>query len=145
MNVNKKSLKKIVLISMTWFLILSGVSFAQDGGSGGGPDGGSSGAGESATLDFQLNNPLSDEINSIPVLISKILDIVIFIMVPIITLMVIYTGFMFVVARGKPAELEKATKALMSTLIGAAIILGAWTLAEVLGGTIDCLKPGVTC
>ncbi|USN95077.1 MAG: hypothetical protein H6791_01475 [Candidatus Nomurabacteria bacterium] len=145
MNVNKKSLKKIVLISMTWFLILSGVSFAQDGGSGGGPDGGSSGAGESATLDFQLNNPLSDEINSIPVLISKILDIVIFIMVPIITLMVIYTGFMFVVARGKPAELEKAKKALMWTLIGAAIILGAWTLAEVLGGTIDCLKPGVTC
>ncbi|MCA9353679.1 hypothetical protein KC842_02295 [Candidatus Nomurabacteria bacterium] len=139
MNVNKKFGIKILSLFLLMFSFSSALFFV--------PVKAEFGTSEedASTLDFQLNNPLSDEINSIPVLISKILDIVIFIMVPIITLMVIYTGFMFVVARGKPAELEKAKKALMWTLIGAAIILGAWTLAEVLGGTIDCLKPGVTC
>lgn len=96
-------------------------------------------------LDFELDNPLQDDINTVPVLIEKILEIVVVVAVPIITLMIIYTGFLFVQARGNSAKIKAAKDALLYTVIGAAIIIGAWTIAQIIGGTVDCLKPGVVC
>lgn len=100
---------------------------------------------EPTELDFELNNPLQDDINTVPVLIEKMLEIVVVIAIPIITLMIIYTGFLFVQARGNSAKIKAAKDALLYTVIGAAIIIGAWTIAQVIGGTVDCLKPGVVC
>src|SRR5580765_6965198 len=46
--------------------------------------------------------------------------------IPLVALAVIYCGFLFVKARGKPEELTKAKDALLYTMIGAAILLGSW-------------------
>ncbi len=96
-------------------------------------------------LDFSLINPIDDSINDIPTLIEKIIEVVAIIAVPVLTLMIIYTGFLFVQARGNKTKLEDAKRSLGYTLLGAAIIIGAWTLAQVVGGTVDCLKPGAVC
>ncbi len=96
----------------------------------------------STGLDIQvkLNNPLNDSIKSIPDLIVKILKIVRTIAIPIVVLLIIWAGFKFVWARGNPTELTKAREALMWTLIGAAILLGATLLVEIIKGTVKELS-----
>ena len=84
-----------------------------------------------------LPNPLNA--NTIPEFIASILNIVVQIGVPIVALFIIYSGFLFVKARGNPEELKTAKTAIVWTLIGAAILLGASVLADVIGGTISDL------
>ncbi|MFZ2205294.1 MAG: hypothetical protein WAV23_01770 [Minisyncoccia bacterium] len=59
--------------------------------------------------------------------------------IPIIALAIIYSGFLFVKARGNPGEIEVAKKSLLYTVIGAAILLGAWAIAQIITNTILAL------
>lgn len=56
--------------------------------------------------------------------------------IPIIALAIIYSGFLFVSAQGKPEAITKAKNALMYTLIGAAILLGSWAIAKLISETV---------
>jgi hypothetical protein len=51
----------------------------------------------------------------------------------------IWTGFLFVVARGNESTLERAKRSLLYTSIGTALLLGAWTLATVVQTTVNQL------
>ncbi len=86
-----------------------------------------------------LENPLGDT-DTIPLFIEKLLGLVMKIGVPIVALFIIYSGFLFVLARGKPAELTKAKDTFLYTVLGAAILLGAWVLAQAINGTVEALK-----
>ena len=92
--------------------------------------------------DGKLCNPLQG-ITDLNTFIKAILDIVLTIGIPIVALAIIYCGFLFVSAQGKPEEISKAKKALMYTLIGAAVLLGAWVLAQAIGDTVDELRKSV--
>ncbi|MDO8659874.1 MAG: hypothetical protein Q7K54_04735 [Candidatus Parcubacteria bacterium] len=82
----------------------------------------------------KLTNPIKvDNINDfIKILLQGVLKIG----MPIIALAIIYSGFLFVQARGKPDELTKAKDALLYTLIGSAILLGSWAIAELIANTV---------
>ncbi len=86
----------------------------------------------------KIVNPLSTT-NTLPELIQKILTGVLKIGIPIVALAIVYCGFLFVFARGKPEELKKAREALLWTVIGAAILLGAWALAKMISATVFAL------
>ena len=154
-------MKKIITQLATGFLILfftAGIAFAQNEGGGSstglgegggsstglGEGGGSStglgeGGGGTAPSNFQgLENPIA--VDSIGGLVEKILDIVLIIGVPIVAFFIIYSGFLFVTARGNPEGLEKAKTTFIYTLIGAALLLGAWVLAQGIADTINSLK-----
>ena len=90
-----------------------------------------------------LHNPLS--VNSFYAFIKAILDAVVVISIPIITLAIIYSGFLFVKARGNEGELEKAKHTLLYTIIGAAIVLGSWILSKAICNTIIQLGVNGTC
>lgn len=94
-----------------------------------------------AVGEAKLTNPIGT--NSIQVLVDRILDIIIAIGTPIAVLFMIYAGFKFVWARGKPAELEDARKTLMWTIVGIVILLGAELLSNVVSGTITQLGSGL--
>ena len=84
-----------------------------------------------------IDNPIgADTINE---LIKTILEGVIKIGIPIIALAIIYCGFLFVSARGKPESIKKAKDALLYTLIGAAILLGSWAIAQLISDTVLAL------
>lgn len=87
----------------------------------------------------KLQNPLGG-VNTIPELIAKILDIILKVAVPAIVLFIIYAGFLYVTARGDSKKIEAAHETLKYTILGAAIILAAWTIAQALVGTINKLK-----
>ncbi len=85
-----------------------------------------------------LGNPLENAgIDDITSFIESILRFVIMIGIPIVTLAIIYSGFLFVVARGNPEELKKAKKTFLYTLVGAALLLGSYVIANAIQGTVN--------
>ncbi len=91
-------------------------------------------------IDVKIQNPLGDKLTDLPSFMEALLDIVLKIGVPIVALAIIYTGFLFVSAQGNSEKLTTAKKALMYTLIGAALLLGAWMLANAIVGTVDQIR-----
>jgi|GEM_PF-878534 len=82
----------------------------------------------------KICNPLS--VNSLQQLLKTILEGAIKIGIPIIALAIVYSGFLFVKARGNSEELSKAKDALIYTLIGAAILVGSWAIAQLISNTV---------
>jgi elastase-2 len=84
-----------------------------------------------------LRNPLRKGLDSIPDIVAALVkNIVIPIAIPFLALSIIYTGFLFIQARGNKEKLVKAKEALKWTLIGGAIILASYVIATALQGTI---------
>lgn len=110
----KKNLQKIVLTIFMFFLPV--ISLAEE---------------------VKIINPIKS--TTITELIKTILEGIIKIGMPIIVLAIIYCGFLFVSAQGKPESIEKAKSALLYTLIGAAILLGSWAIAQLITETVLAL------
>lgn len=91
----------------------------------------------------RLQNPLKDEFTSIPDFLAALLDVVVTIAIPIIVIMIIYSGFLFIKAQGKPEDIVTARKAITWTLIGAAVILGASLLSYAISGTVDEIRRDI--
>ncbi len=82
-----------------------------------------------------LDNPTN--ITSIEDFVAKALNIVVDIGTPLVAFFLILSGFMFVAARGNEEKLATAKRSLVYTLIGAALVLGCWGIAQAVKGTIE--------
>lgn len=120
----KKNWHKIFLLS--YLFIFPIVSFAVDVN------------GQPSDTGGKILNPLTTT-STLPDLIKTILEGALKIGIPIVALAIIYCGFLFVFARGNPEKLTKARDALLYTLIGAAILLGAWAIAKMISATVLAL------
>lgn len=85
-----------------------------------------------------LQNPLNN-INSIDDLLGAVLGAVVRIGSIILVLALVYIGFLFVVAQGNEEKLKSARTALLWTVIGGLILLGATAIKEVITATVDAL------
>ncbi|MFH1608851.1 MAG: hypothetical protein ABH951_02420 [Patescibacteria group bacterium] len=79
-------------------------------------------------------NPIN--VTSVNDFIRILLEGVLKIGIPIVALAIIYSGFLFVTARGVPESLKKAKDAFLYSVIGAAILLGAWAIAQLISDTV---------
>ena len=82
-----------------------------------------------------LDDPLGAK-GTITDLVAKILDMVVLLMSPIVVVMILYAGFLFVSARGNAEKLSSAKNALMYAIIGAALVLGAKGIALAIQYTV---------
>lgn len=98
-----------------------------------------SGGGE---IQATIPNPFANGIgNDLGTVLKNIIGLVVLPIGAVIAVLAfIWTGFMYVKAQGKPGEIEKANKSLLYTSVGTAILLGAWTIAELINGTVNQLK-----
>ena len=119
----KNLLNFIILIGVLYF---PSIIFAQTPQGGCAPNGG------------KLCNPLSS-IDNLPAFIQKFLEGIIKIGIPVVALAIVYSGFLFVSARGKPEELTKAKNALLYTVVGTAILFGSWAIAKLISETVLAL------
>mgnify|MGYP000249403252 CR=1 FL=1 len=87
----------------------------------------------------RISPPLGSSI-TLKTLIDKLLNIVVAFGGPIIILAIIYSGFLFVKAQGNKDDLVVAKNAILWTIIGAAVILGAKVLETIIVGTVSQLK-----
>jgi len=90
-----------------------------------------------STAQGPLQNPLN--FCSIPEFLAGALKALAMIALPIITLFLVISGFLFITAQGNPQQLEKAKKNFMYVIIGALLILGAWIIATLIAGTVNQL------
>lgn len=89
-----------------------------------GSGGGTGGATCSGT---QFCNPLKSA--SFEALVQSLARWVVAIAIPIAAIFIIYSGFLFVTASGNESKLQAAKTTFYWTIIGAAIVVGAWALA----------------
>jgi hypothetical protein len=85
-----------------------------------------------------FQNPLA--VDTLWDFLLLILNAVTYIMFPIIVLMIVYTGFLFVSAQGNPSKIQEARRALVWTVVGALVILGSRALALVISATVATLQ-----
>lgn len=84
-----------------------------------------------------LTNPLSS--GSIPDLIESVAKLASQIGIPIAAIFIIYSGILFITARGSEEQLKKARENFYWSVIGAGILLGAWVIAKAIATTVKGL------
>lgn len=89
-----------------------------------------------------LESPLNSNFSSIPAFIAGALKALAVIALPIITLFLVISGFLFITAQGNQQKLDTAKKNFFYVIIGALLILGAWILATLIAGTVSQLTRG---
>lgn len=72
----------------------------------------------------------------------KILSFIIRIGAIAVVLMLVYVGYLFVIARGEPGKIIEARSALLWTVIGALILLGSQAIAYGIQATVQALSVG---
>jgi hypothetical protein len=94
--------------------------------------------GADTTVNTGIENPLGKNgPQDLPAFIEIILNAVLIIGVPVVTLGFIYTGFLFVQAQGSSEKLKTAKNSLLYVVIGAALLLGSFVLSKTLKSTVD--------
>ena len=82
----------------------------------------------------RFENPLV--FTDIQDLLAAILNVIVVIAIPIVVYFLIYAGFLYVVARGNPEKVQRASRALLYGVIGGVIILGAFAITEIIGAIV---------
>ena len=112
--------------------LVSGAQAIQGSGSSGCPPAGSEG----------IPNPLKGGCDLYALIKLIINEVVLPIGAVLAVFFVIYSGFLMVTAGGNEERLKKAKTTFLYTLIGTAILLGAWVIAEGIERTIKQIsKP----
>ena len=86
-----------------------------------------------------FGNPLKDPYSTIPGFIEGALRVLVLIALPVLTLFFVYSGFKFIAAQGNSQKLSDAKMNFVYVVIGALLILGAWVIATLIGGTVSQL------
>ena len=74
-------------------------------------------------------------------LLVSILEFLIVIATPIVVLFIIYSGFMYVTARGNAQQVGQATRSLTYAIIGGVLIIGAVAISVVIKNLVGAFTP----
>ncbi len=124
------------LLSLTFLLTLGAVSvYAQAGNPGAGGVG-------NPPLTIKIDNPFKKGVgDNLYQLIEFIVNNIILPIGGVLAVFAfIYSGFLYVMAQGNSAKIEKANRSLLFTAIGTAVLLGSWLIANVVQNTVDQFK-----
>ena len=87
----------------------------------------------------KLSNPLA--LDSVQDLILAIVNIFQIIATPIVVFFIIYSGFLYVTARGNKETLDAAKRSLLYAIIGGVVIVGATAISTIVENTTNEFKP----
>jgi hypothetical protein len=95
-------------------------------------------SGNNASAQFSIPNPLRGECDNVSCVLRAIANFLLTIAIPILTIMVLWAGYLFLTSAGSEEKIRDARKALLWAVIGFAIVLINWGFAsivqEILGG-----------
>lgn len=86
-----------------------------------------------------IENPIGASDMTIIDFIEKIIDFAITVGIPIVAIAIIYSGLLFVTARGNSSQIETAKNAFTYAVIGGALLLGAWIFARIIRDALNSL------
>ena len=93
-----------------------------------------SGAQIVSAADTTLNAPY--QYHSVQELVIGLMRAIVLLALPVIALFIVIAGFKFVAAQGNETKISEAKDNLKYVIYGATLILGAWVLATLIGGTV---------
>jgi len=123
----------LFIISLIFSFALPVVTLAAESANESGTSNQSSNTNEGSTGSSLIKNPLSAK--SVSELLQQILDLITQIGIVVVAGGIIYTGFLYVWARGNSSKIAEAHKVIRMTLIGSAIIIGAFAIVKVVQET----------
>lgn len=85
---------------------------------------------------FSLHNPIGGANGTVRTFLDNILNGIVVLLTPVLVIMLLYCGFLFVAGQGNTEKLGEAKKMLMYTLLGAAIVLASSGLAHLIQNTV---------
>lgn len=88
-------------------------------------------------LNIKLANPL--KVNTIQEAIKLFVNAIVRLAIPVIVIFFLWSGLMFIFARGNPEKIKVAKNMFFYTIIGTLLILGAWTITNALVGTVNSI------
>lgn len=95
---------------------------------------------QSTNISVNIPNPAEKAGNSIPALITTLLNNVVMPIAAVaVVIWIVYAGFTFVTAQGKESKISEAKSRLLWSLIGAGILLGAAAISKVVENTVKGL------
>jgi len=94
-----------------------------------------------AAENVTLINPLKGD-GTLEGFLMGILNLFIRLGTIVVILMLVYVGFLFVVAQGEPGKISEAREALLWTVIGALVLLGSKAIALGIEATVQALSVG---
>lgn len=77
------------------------------------------------------------EVSSITEFLENLVDAITYLSIPAIVIAIIYAGFLFVTAGGDQSQIEDAKQTAKYVFVGAAIILGAELITDILVNTAE--------
>lgn len=116
-------------------LIGSGMAFAADPASP--APGTPASPAPGSVLTLKIDNPL--KVNTIQDAVKFFINTIVKLAIPVIVFFFLYSGFMLILAQGKPEAIAKARRMFFYTLIGTLLILGAWSITNAIVGTVNSL------
>lgn len=128
----KNILKKVLPLMVVLFMLLAPVLALNAQGDIPPP------SGNPTSVSGKLKNPIPN-VESLEEFIGVILRGVIKIGIPLVVIMIIYSGFLFVTALGNSEKLSKAKDALVWSMIGTAVLLGSWAISELIIDTVTTI------
>ena len=93
---------------------------------------GNTGAGKTSSI----SNPLSKKFNSVGALIQGFVEIFTYLVIIVAVLALVWVGFQFILAQGKPDRLSELKNWLLYIVIGIAIVVGARVIINVVINTL---------
>ncbi|MBI3634175.1 MAG: hypothetical protein HY228_00975 [Candidatus Yonathbacteria bacterium] len=87
----------------------------------------------------KLDNPLKAEYGTFSQLVEGVTKAAVSVLMPFVVIAFIYAGFLFVKAQGKPEEIKKVKEIFFYSVIGAFILFGAWSFAQIIGKTVTSI------
>lgn len=144
----KNFFKALFVISVLSFSLVAGaqgttITTGGDTNPGGGTTittgGNSTVGGGTQLVSTKIQNPI--RYNNFYEFVSAVIEVIVEILMPFVVLMFVWTGFMFVKAQGNKTEIDTAKTALVWTVLGTFVLLGAWAFAQIIGNTVTQIAP----
>ena len=129
-------MKKTYLTILLFFVLETGLAYAQGGG--GTPAGGGGGT-PPTPINIKIENPFKVGDNLYDLMKAIVNNIILPIGGVLCVLAFIYSGFKYVMARGDEKAIGEAHNALLYSAVGTALLLGAWLFANVIKETVNQL------
>lgn len=86
----------------------------------------------------KLDNPLGPaNLTTVSDVIERALGIIIKVSIPFVVLMLIWTGFQFVIAQGNPTKISAAKNTFLWVVVGAAILIGCVVIANAIANSVE--------
>lgn len=133
----KNKFKKLLIIIGMIVIVVPLYTYAQDTRTTGGANTRSTSGSNSGQPTFTLQNPLSNNLNSVGSLVNKFVEIFSYLVILFAVIMLIWTGLQYIVAQGNSERLKELTKRLTWILIGIAIVIGARIMVMIIINTLQ--------